>query len=307
MGNRYSVEGRTNMIILSCLLLCLTTYLIFIFKEIKHINEQLSYILDRDTNAEITTTSKHKFIKDYVNKTNQVIRQNKQMKQDQQKNELELHQILTSLAHDLKTPLTVASGYTQILLQNHSNNELAKKINISLHTVSYYLNCLMDYNLIQEKSITINMEKIDFSQFLMEQLFQYYEEFEQNKIQIDINIPTKIIVNNDKLILKRIIENILSNMLKYSNKHASIIVKTFENRIELICQNDYVGEIADPARLLLRFQTLDDSRQNKSMGIGLHIIQELTKLIQGTFSIDVTACKFETKITLNNLVSENSF
>ena len=298
MGIWYSTEGRMNMIWLGCLLVCLASYLIFIFKEMKHINEQMSYVISNDTNAEITTTSKHRIIKAYVDKSNQLIRKNKRIIQQQQQNELELHQILTSLSHDLKTPLTVATGYTQMLLNDQPAHELVKKINTSLYSVNYYLNCLMDYNLIQEKNITTTVERLDFSQFLMEQLFQYYEEFERKKVQVDIEIPANIIVYNDKIILKRIIENLISNMLKYSNEHASIIVGNFDDRVELICQNDFVGEIRNPSHLLLRFQTLDDSRQNKSMGIGLHIIQELTKLIKGTFSISIHSNIFEAKITL---------
>lgn len=301
MGNWHPAKGRTYMILFSCLFLCLciTAYLIFIFREIKLINDQLTYILSRPTNAEITITSNNGFIKNHVKKTNLLIRHNKQMKQEQQRKEIELHQILTSLTHDLKTPLTVASGYTQLLLQNQPENHLAKKIENSLHTVNHYLNSLIDYNLIQEKSITTQMEKIDFSQFLMEQLFQYYEEFEQKEIHLDIDIPTKIDLYNDRLILQRIFENILSNMLKYAHRQASIGVTIHDdNKIELICQNEYVGEIPDPSRLLGRFQTLDDSRQNKSMGIGLHIIQELTELIHGTFLMNVTASQFEIRITL---------
>ena len=288
------------MILLSCLLLFVVAYLIFILKELKHINEQMTYILSNETNAEITTTSKHKIIKSHVSKCNQLIQQNKQIKMQHQKSELELHQILTSLTHDLKTPLTVATGYTQLLLKGEPQHELAKKINTSLHSVNYYLNCLTDYNLIQEKSITTTPETIDFSKFLTEQLFQYYEEFEQKKIQVHLEIASNIIINNDKIILKRVIDNILSNLLKYTKETVSIVLKNTRNDVELICENDYFGEINDPNLLLMRFQTLDDSRQNKSMGIGLHIVQELTKLIHGTFSIDVAPGKFTTKITLKS-------
>lgn len=288
------------MILLGCLLLSTFAYLIFLFKEIVVINEQMTFILSNETNAEITTTSKHKIIKNHVSKCNQLIQQNKQIKMQHQKNELELHQLLTNLTHDLKTPLTVATGYTQLLLKNEPQHELAKKINTSLGSVNYYLNCLTDYNLIQEKSITTTIEKIDFSQFLMEQLFQYYEEFEQKKIQAHIKIPSNIMINNDKIILKRIIDNILSNLLKYTKEHVTIVLKSTGNLIEFICENDYFGEINDPDLLLLRFQTLDDSRQNKSMGIGLHIVQELTKIINGTFKINLAESKFTTIITLKS-------
>ena len=68
------------MILLGCLLLSTFAYLIFLFKEIVVINEQMTFILSNETNAEITTTSKHKIIKNHVSKCNQLIQQNKQIK-----------------------------------------------------------------------------------------------------------------------------------------------------------------------------------------------------------------------------------
>ncbi|MBE5109029.1 HAMP domain-containing histidine kinase [Bacillus thuringiensis] len=286
--------------IISLLLIGVIIYLIFLLREIKSIHEQIEYIISTNTNAEVISTSKQKQILKLVNIINQLVRRKKEMQREQQKNELELHKILTNLTHDLKTPLTVANGYTEILLQNKSNDSLAPKIHDSLNTVNYYLNCLIDYNLIQEKSLKVNFEKINFSQFLMEQLFQYYEEFEQKKIHVDVDIPTNIYVLSDKIILKRVIENIISNQLKYSYQKAFISVQFMDSKIKLICKNDFLGEIEELSRIQRRFQTLDDARQNKSLGIGLHIVQELTELINGTFSINVIDDTFQVKVILKN-------
>ncbi|MCW9134076.1 HAMP domain-containing histidine kinase [Bacillus paramycoides] len=288
------------MEIISLLLIGVIIYLIFLLREIKYIHEQIEYIVSTNTNAEVTSTSKQKQIIKLVNIINQLVRRKKEMQREQQKNELELHKILTNLTHDLKTPLTVANGYTEILLQNKPNDSLAPKIHDSLNTVNYYLNCLIDYNLIQEKSLKVNFEKINFSQFLMEQLFQYYEEFEQKNIHVDVDIPTNIYVLSDKIILKRVIENIISNLLKYSYQKAFISVQVMDSKIKLICKNDFLGEIEELSRIQRRFQTLDDARQNKSLGIGLHIIQELTELINGTFSINVIDDTFQVKVILKN-------
>ncbi|MED1569210.1 HAMP domain-containing sensor histidine kinase [Bacillus paramycoides] len=288
------------MEIISLLLIGVIIYLIFLLREIKSIHEQIEYIVSTNTNAEVTSTSKQKQIIKLVNIINQLVRRKKEIQREQQKNELELHKILTNLTHDLKTPLTVANGYTEILLQNKPNDSLAPKIHDSLNTVNYYLNCLIDYNLIQEKSLKVNFEKINFSQFLMEQLFQYYEEFEQKNIHVDVDIPTNIYVLSDKIILKRVIENIISNLLKYSYQKAFISVQVMDSKIKLICKNDFLGEIEELSRIQRRFQTLDDARQNKSLGIGLHIIQELTELINGTFSINVIDDTFQVKVILKN-------
>ncbi len=278
----------------------LLLYVIFIVKEIKSINAQMHYIFSNDTNAEITISTNNFIIKKHVLQCNQLIQQNKQLKIQQQKSELELHQIMTSLTHDLKTPLTVASGYTQLLLKDEAHHELASKIDKSLQSVNYYLNGLIDYNLIQEKKFAIVSEPILLSQFLLEQLFQYYEQFEQKGIQVDLQIENNIVIHNDKIILKRIIDNIMSNLLKYAKAHITVILKCDHSEIAFICKNDYYGEITKVEQLPLRFHTQDNSRHNKSMGIGLHNVQELTKIINGSFSIKIEDNLFITKINLKN-------
>lgn len=284
--------------ILIFILVLIALYCIFILKEIHSINEQMDYVLSVATNAEITTSSRNSVVKRHVKKCNELIKRNKEMKRQHELKERELHQILTSLTHDLRTPLTVASGYTQLLLKEESNYELASKINTSLDSVNYYLTCLTDYNLIQEKKFKLINEKFNFSQFLMEQLFQYYEEFEQKKIQVHLEITPNIFINTDKIMLKRIVDNLVSNLMKYAKQNINVVLNCNDNYIEFICKNDYVGEIKDPNLLLLRFQTLDDSRQNKSMGIGLHIIQELTEVINGTLKVEVNPAIFKTIVTL---------
>lgn len=278
----------------------LLLYVIFIVKEIKSINAQMHYIFSNDTNAEITISTNNFIIKKHVLQCNQLIQQNKQLKIQQQKSELELHQIMTSLTHDLKTPLTVASGYTQLLLKDEAHHELASKIDKSLQSVNYYLNGLIDYNLIQEKKFAIVSEPLLLSQFLLEQLFQYYEQFEQKGIQVDLQIENNIVIHNDKIILKRIIDNIMSNLLKYAKAHITVILKCDHSEIAFICKNDYYGEITKVEQLPLRFHTQDNSRHNKSMGIGLHNVQELTKIINGSFSIKIEDNLFITKINLKN-------
>ena len=285
-------------ILLGILVVIVLLYVTYLLKEIQLINEQMDYILMNNTNAEITTSSKNKTIRNHMNKCNGLIRSNKEMKMQQQLNEIELHQILTSLTHDLRTPLTVASGYTQLLLENDAHNELAIKINKSLSTVNHYLSYLIDYNLIQEKKITVLNENINFSQFLIDQLFQYYEDFEKRSIQVKLDISPNIFIYNDKIILKRIVENILSNLLKYAKEHVHIVLKSEEYQLMFVCDNDYYGEIHDINLLLLRFQTLDESRQNKSMGIGLHIIQQLTEIVDGAFQVEATPDNFRTIIRL---------
>ena len=278
----------------------LLLYVIFIVKEIKSINAQMHYIFSNDTNAEITISTNNFIIKKHVLQCNQLIQQNKQLKLQQQKSELELHQIMTSLTHDLKTPLTVASGYTQLLLKDEAHHELASKIDKSLQSVNYYLNGLIDYNLIQEKKFAIVSEPLLLSQFLLEQLFQYYEQFEQKGIQVDLQIESNIVIHNDKIILKRIIDNIMSNLLKYAKAHITVILKCDHSEIAFICKNDYYGKITKVEQLPLRFHTQDNSRHNKSMGIGLHNVQELTKIINGSFSIKIEDNLFITKINLKN-------
>ena len=97
---------------------------------------------------------------------------------------------ISNIAHDIRTPLTIASGYTQQLLKDESQeSQQLIKIADSLGMVSKRLEALMEYRRLMEGAIRANVQPTDISQLVTQQLFTYYDAFQ--KAQIDLQIELR--------------------------------------------------------------------------------------------------------------------
>lgn len=292
------------MLILCILLLVFFgVYLFFLLREIRKITKQLNYISKEETNAELVSTSKIFLIRQLLDANNQVIRKNKIYYREQKNKEKQVQQLLSNLTHDLKTPLTVSSGYTQFLLKDKSlqdKHEMLKKIDTSLASISHYLGYLMQYNLIQEKGIELQLELLNLSELVKEELFTHYEEFEEKGFSLVININDNERLISDATVIKRIIQNALGNILKHGSNFAEVNVSSTEEKVTIEFENGFQGRALNSEKLFQRFVTEDLSRTNKSTGLGLAIVKELADLINAKVQIETENERFNLKVILLN-------
>ncbi|MBL1225563.1 sensor histidine kinase [Enterococcus sp. BWR-S5] len=289
--------------ILGGLLLFLVIYLLFLLLDLREIIHQLTYIVTEETNAELVSTSKISLIRRLLDENNRLIRKNKRYYQEQRKKEKQLHQLLSNLTHDLKTPLTVSSGYTQLLLKDPDlveKQDMLKKVDTSLASISHYLGYLMEYNLIQEKGVALELEQLNVSELLRENLFTFYEEFQEKEMMLEIDIIEEALVISDRTVLQRIFQNVLGNMLKHGYQYSEVKMYKEEESLMLCFTNGLKHPITDPQQLFQRFLTEDVSRSNKSTGLGLHIVKELVELVDGEIRLSADEGSFELIIKLKN-------
>lgn len=296
------------MMLILLLLFLLTTiilsvYLALVLFDLQQITRQVTFIAEKETNAEITSTTKNPWIKNLLNQNNRLIRKNKTFHREQVKKDKLLHEILTNLTHDLKTPLTVASGYTQLLEKTvpAEHHKLVTKIDGSLTSIKHYLDYLMSYNLIQEKNISLHLEKVDVAEILRESLFLYYESFAEHHISPQFSLLDKHYAIIDVTILQRIIQNILGNVLNHGKDFFQVtMIVPHDKQLKLSFSNGLQAKIDNPELLLERFKTNEPSRTNKSTGLGLNIIQELCHLIHIIPTIETSDTEFKIELLIRS-------
>lgn len=141
---------------------------------------------------------------------------------------------ISNIAHDIRTPLTIASGYTQQLLkENNQESQQLVKIADSLGMVSKRLEALMEYRRLMEGAIRPTFVKTDLSQLVTQQLFAYYDAFQKAQIDLDLDLTEGLTLITDPDILERIAQNMISNVLKHGQKAASISLKKTANTVSL--------------------------------------------------------------------------
>ena len=183
---------------------------------------------------------------------------------------------MTNISHDLRTPLTSALGYIDIILKSDLSEEEKKK---DLITIEKRLRRLEELiSSFFEFSRIISTNKLPT---LEESVIVFYDDYKKNnrKILLDCN-QRKIIINSNKMLLTRIFENLIGNAYKHSNSDLIIKVEKL-NKVKIIFSNELLDNDIDIDRIFDEFYTVDISRTKEGTGLGLAIAKEFTRQLNG--------------------------
>lgn len=268
---------------LEILLILITGYTLIRFislkKQLRKIEKQV-YFKER-----INISLNDKDIEKLAETINNNMRENKQIEIDIIKREERLKQNISDIAHDLRTPLSSIMGYIT-LLDNCTEKEKKEYINIiqrKSEELNLLINNFYEVSLLDNSSLKIDITSIDIVQVIMDIVISNYALIKNNKIEINNRVPEKQIkIYGEEITCKRIIQNLVSNSIKYSTGYISIELDEFENEVVFTIKNNVSNlKESDIEHLFERFYTVDKSRNRSGSGLGLYIVKLLLNKIGG--------------------------
>lgn len=271
------------ILILSLSVILLISYIFHLKSQIKNIGKQLENISDGKTEKKIDISLVDKDIEYLASNINRNISFQKQLRIEVLRNEEKLKDSIANISHDLRTPLTSIMGYLQLLEKSELSENQREKINILKKKSEILQNLIASFfeiTIIENINLNINLEKINLNNFLSDALLNNIISFKEAGIEPNIDLPnTTVFIEADKLILQRIIQNLISNILKYGSNYVRISLIQKEH-IEL----SFANKIEDPKKinvnlLFEKFYTADKSRSSGSTGLGLSIVKLLAEKI----------------------------
>ena len=212
-----------------------------------------------------------------------------------------LDMAISNIAHDIRTPLTIASGYTQQLLKDADKDQMdqqLQKIADNLGMVSRRLEALMEYRRLMEGAIRPSLQRADLSQLVTQQLFAYYDAFQRSGIDLDVDLSENLLLETDSDIFDRIVQNMLSNVLKHGRETASISLKKEGQKVIFQVKNKVQKPILHLDKLTNRFYSENLSSSEESSGLGLYITQQLVEILGGDLTIQAEDDWFELIVAL---------
>lgn len=212
-----------------------------------------------------------------------------------------LDMAISNIAHDIRTPLTIASGYTQQLLKDADKEQMdqqLQKIADNLGMVSRRLEALMEYRRLMEGAIRPSLQRVDLSQLVTQQLFAYYDAFQRAGIDLDVDLSENLFLETDSDIFDRIVQNMLSNVLKHGRETASISLKNEGQKVIFQVKNKVQQPILHLDKLTNRFYSENLSSSEESSGLGLYITQQLVEILGGDLTIQAEGDWFELIVAL---------
>ena len=202
----------------------------------------------------------------------------------------ERRQQVSALVHDIKTPLTIIRGNTQLMQESESEEESKECQTYILQEterIEEYIQLLQEM-LHSEGSLSVKEENIN-----IKELVEEFEEQAQNianangqKVDITIsNIPDYM--KSDKRTLRRAWENLLSNALEYTPNGESVFITIKTEQQKLVFEDNGSGfskeELCHASE---QFYQGDKSRNSKNhYGMGLFMVQSFVKQCNATMEL----------------------
>jgi len=281
------------IIILSLLLIVFLTQLLFIKKQLKNITEQLKNYNMRKTDKKIDITLLNKDIESIASEINNLIDLHIQSNTEKKSAERQLKQAIANMSHDLRTPLTSILGYIQLMEDDGISDEerkqylrIAKDRTKRLQTL---LNDFFELSVIESVDYSLKLENLNIKSIVEETIINLYDKFNEKQIVPNIQMPKeKVSINADESATRRVIENLVSNAIKYSYRNIAIILEKSKTTVDLTISNDAENLTEKDVELFFdRFYMADQTRSGKGTGLGLSIAQSLMDKMNGELSAEL--------------------
>jgi signal transduction histidine kinase len=275
-------------VIFSVLLpLSLFIHFLLLKREIKSIIKQLNQYNHDVTNKKITISLLDRDLEVLATEINNHMEQLVLTRTEKKHSENELKQAIANMSHDLRTPLTAIMGYIQ-LLESNSATEIEKKEYISIaknrtKRLQTLLDDFFDLSVIESADYQLRLEKVKINQIVMEVIAAFYDPFYERQIEPILHVPEQnLSIYTDSQAVKRVIENLVSNAIKYAQQNVTIRLEQSPSSVQLTVSNDAKSLTQnDVEKLFDRFYMADQNRLGKGTGLGLSIAKNLMLKMDG--------------------------
>ena len=174
--------------------------------------------------------------------------------------------------HEINTPLAVIMTHLDMFKMKFGDNRYLSKIEAGTKMIATIYDDLS--YMVKKDRFVYEKKRMNFSQFLENRILFFEEIALGNKHQIIMDIEKNIIIDFNKIELQRVIDNNLSNAIKYAKKSTDIIIelKQIENEIFLRF-NTYSLKIEDTKRIFEAFH--QEEKIQGGFGLGLEIVASI--------------------------------
>lgn len=195
--------------------------------------------------------------------------------------------MITNISHDFRTPLTSIMGYIDVYERTRDEKylEIIKK---KAEELKELIDGFYDFSRLVSKSYKIDKRVFNLDDFIKEEIVNYYDYYIAKGQMIDVELD-RVRCFQDEKNLKIVVDNLISNMMKYSEGGDKIELKRKDGYFELKFSNLARIETDDNIeRVFERNYTVDKSKNDASSGLGLNIVENLCELMGLEASVSYT-------------------
>lgn len=261
----------------------------FVLKPINEIEKESRNLSKGDYNSGNVKT----LIKEVSDLNNTLSTANEQiLSADRAKKEL-----LANVSHDLRTPLTMISGYGEMIrdIKEENNEENINVIIDEAKRLSNIVDDLLDVSRIDNNQFVLNKNAISIYELLNSVYEQYKNYCKINKIKLKFNVIKKeykdVLVNVDENRIKQVLYNFINNALNHNSKTKQVIEIGIEDlgfyRVYVLDNGDGIEE-KDLSNIWERYYKVDKEHKRSMIGsgIGLSLAKQILIKHELNYGVD---------------------
>lgn len=264
---------------------------------LKYINEKLRDIIKSNTSEKLLIFTDDKEIIPILIEINKVLEHNQKILADYSKAEITMKKMLSNISHDLKTPLTVVLGYIETIkldsnISSEERNFLLSKVENKTKEVLELINKFFDLAKLESGDTDIPLTRINMNEVCRKNILAFYDILTSKGFEVIIDIPKNNIYSlGNEEALDRIINNFISNAIKYGNDGMVLGLSLRSDEeyvyVEVWDKGKGISE-THKDRVFERMYTLEDSRNKlyQGSGLGLTITKRLVEKLNGEIILE---------------------
>lgn len=268
-----------------------------------------------DTRISIRKEDEFSLIASRINKMADDV---KKIMENERRDEYMKNDLITSVAHDLRTPLTSIIGYLDLVSNKQDLDEDMIRRYVSIaYNKSIHLQKLIEdlfaYTKFKSGEVMIYPSEIDLVKFLEQLIDEFFPSFQEAGLEYTfMTSQEQVVFLGDGDLLMRAFANLISNAIKYGKDGKSIKIylsKTIDSIvIELVNYGELIPE-GDLENIFERFYRVESSRSSETggTGLGLAIAKNIIKMHGGDISVrsDFNGTVF--RVSLPNQIPKENF
>ncbi len=272
--------------------------------QMRHMLDELYFLENNDTNSLLTSRIAVGSTQAVILAVNHLLTRYRENERRLLRENKIYRESITSISHDIRTPLTSAKGYLQMLQrQNVSEEKKAQFLSTverRLDHLNNMLNQLFEYARIEAGELALEPEEINVGNLFAETISLFYNDFVQKGFAPEIDIakkPCKIYADRNALV--RIMENLIRNALVHGTGGFWFSVRVTEQQAVIGVSNltDSI-ESYELDSIFDRFYTTDHSRSRRTTGLGLAIVKQFAQQMGGSVQATLEEGRFTVQVML---------
>ncbi|WP_343828040.1 HAMP domain-containing sensor histidine kinase [Clostridium subterminale] len=217
------------------------------------------------------------------------------MMENERKNQLARREFVSSVSHELKSPITVISGYIQALQGGFISSDEDRKYYLDVigeetERLGIIVNDLLELYKLESNTFKLNKKGVNINSLIKKILDKNKFRFEELNINLNFNEGKNVTVFVDEVRLEQAVQNYINNALSHvdENKIIEIDLKVSEDNLVIYVYNSGSNiEDENLNKIWEGFVRVDKVRnyKEKRLGLGLAIVKQIVTLHEGTYGV----------------------